>query len=113
MKSTRRLLWALVLLSTIVTATLTLGAGRALADEEFELNAGSGEITLVVKGHWHVNPDYPWKATVADKVFDKSKFTFTETSAKVVGLPNGTVHLKGAVCSGDQCKPFVKDVVVH
>ena len=113
MHRTRRLLTGLALLSTIVTTVMAVGGRIARADDEFDLSAGSGEVTLVVKGHWHVNADYPWKATVADRVFDKSKFSFTETSAKISGLPSGVVHLKGAVCAGDQCKPFVKDVSVR
>jgi|CZKU01.1.fsa_nt_gi hypothetical protein len=110
---TRRIVTGLAVLSTIAATIVTVGARVARADDAFELTSGSGELTLVVKGHWHVNADYPWKASVADKVFDRSKFEFTETSAKISGLPSGTVHLKGAVCADGQCKPFVKDVAVR
>ncbi len=92
---------------------MALSGGMARADDEFDVAIGAGEITVVAKGNWHVNADYPWKASIADKVFDKGKFSFTEKSAKVSGLPSGTVHLKGAVCADGQCKPFVRDVMVR
>jgi hypothetical protein len=85
----------------------------ASADEQFDVTAAKGEVTVTAKGHWHVNKDYPWKATVGDKVFDKSKFNFTETSAKISGVPAGKAQLKGAVCDGPQCMPFSKEVTIQ
>jgi hypothetical protein len=85
----------------------------ALAAGEYDVKAGKGEITISAKGDWHVNKDYPWKATAGSTTFDKSKFSLDEKSAKVSGLPAGKVHLKGAVCHGtDQCMPFETDVEV-
>ena len=89
------------------------GVGLAWADDPFEIATGKGEITVTTKGHWHVNKDYPWKVVVGDKTLDKSKFSLSETSAKVSGVPQGTVKLKGAVCEGTQCVPFAKDVTVQ
>jgi hypothetical protein len=104
----------MVLVGTgLLAAWMAIAGGVAHADEEFDVSAAAGEITLIAKGRWHVNADYPWKATIDDKVFDKAKFALTEKSAKVSGLPSGTVHLKGAVCADGQCKPFVRDVAVH
>ena len=90
-----------------------LHVGLAWADDQFDISAGKGEITLTTKGHWHVNKDYPWKVVVGDKTLDKSKFALTETSAKVSGIPQGTAKLKGAVCEGTQCLPFAKDITVQ
>ena len=85
----------------------------ALAAGEYEVKAGKGEVTVVPKGEWHVNKDYPWKATAGSATFDKSKFSLDEKSAKVTGLPAGKVHVKGAVCQGaSQCMPFETDVEV-
>lgn len=84
----------------------------AFAAGEFDVTGAKGEVAVVTKGEWHVNKDYPWKATMGDKSFDKSKFTFTEKTAKVSGVPAGVVHVKGAVCAKDTCMPFTKDVTV-
>lgn len=96
-------------------ATVMTGAGvrPALAEEQFDVVVGKGEITVVAKGHWHVNKDYPWRVMVGDKMIDKSKFALAETTAKVTGVPPGTVRLKGAVCEGNQCMPFTKEVAVE
>ena len=95
--------------ATLASAT----AGLALADGEFELAVAKDEVTVVTKGHWHVNKDYPWKVVVGDATFDRSKFVFTETSAKLSGVPRGAGKLKGAVCDGPQCMPFVKEITIR
>jgi hypothetical protein len=100
---------AVVVLSAITTV---LVAGLAAADEQFDIKAEQGEITIVTKGHWHVNKDYSWKVTIGDKVLDKTKFSLTDASAKVSGVPHGTGKVKGAVCNGDQCLPFTREVTV-
>lgn len=102
----------------IVSAVLALAATASLAqlaaaEEEFDLTVANGEIALVTKGHWHVNKDYPWKVDAGGTTFDKSKFLFTETSAKLTGVPHGTAKLKGAVCNGPQCMPFSKEINVQ
>ena len=102
---------------SITSALACLVAGLfvqvAAADEQFDVTAGKGELSVTAKGHWHVNKDYPWKVVSGDKTFDKSKFSFTETSAKLSGLPSGKAQLKGAVCDGPQCMPFSKDVTIN
>ena len=100
----------LVFLSAAVVAVTT---ALAAADEQFELAVAKDEVTVVTKGHWHVNQDYPWKVVVGDVTIDKSKFVFTERSAKLSGVPHGTGKLKGAVCDGPQCMPFVKEITVR
>jgi len=101
-------------LSIIVAlAAAALTAQLAAAEEEFDLTVTNGEIALVTKGHWHVNKDYPWKVDAGGTTFDKSKFLFTETSAKLSGVPHGTAKLKGAVCNGPQCMPFSKEISVQ
>jgi hypothetical protein len=100
-------------LAALVVTAVGLPLRSARAEEQFDLVAGKGEITVVAKGHWHVNKDYPWRVVIGDKTLDKSHFALTETSAKITGVPAGTVKLKGAVCEGAQCMPFVKDVAVQ
>jgi hypothetical protein len=85
----------------------------AMADDEFDVNVNGGQIVVVSKGGWHINKNYPWKLTVGDTKVDKSKFSFTETSATLAGAPKGQAHLKGGVCSGDKCKNFEKVVSVQ
>ncbi len=100
-------------ISYLLGALIALSAHSALADDEFDVTLNKGEIVVVTKGHWHVNKDYPWKAVAGEATFDQSKFLFTETSAKLTGLPHGTVRLKGAVCDGPQCMPFARDLSVQ
>ena len=100
-------------LSSLGTA-LALTTGIALAAGEYEVKAAKGEVTVVPKGAFHVNLEYPWKVTAGGKTFDKSKFALTKESAKITGLPAGPAHLKGAVCEGtDKCVPFEADVTVN
>ncbi len=94
-----------------------LTAGVALAgSDQFDVVAGKGEVVVTTKNHYHVNKDYPWKATVGGVTFDKSKFSLSETVAKVTGIPAGTVQLKGAVCIAEgtdsKCVPFTKEIVI-
>ena len=107
--------------STALAALVALAAfstpGTARAEEEFDVSAAGGKVSVHAKGNWHINTDYPWKLTLlhADKdgknlVLDKSKFTLSEKDAVVSGAAKGSAQLKGAICSGDTCKPFSKDL---
>ncbi len=79
-------------------------AGNALADTEFTATAGKGSIEVKGNGGWHINKEAPWKATVGTTVLGKDKWTLTEASAKVSGVPAGDAKIKVYVCNGDQCK---------
>ncbi len=105
----KKLLGAISVLG--IAAAMTLSA-VALADDPFDLKISPGKVEIDTKSGWHINKDYPWKLTAGDLKLDKSKFTLTETSAVVSGAPKGTAKLKGAVCSGEKCQPFEKDVTV-
>jgi hypothetical protein len=100
---------------TLAVALLAL-TGLSIAGEEpqYEVKGGKGTIEVSTKGKWHVNKEFPWNVKSDGKVVaDKSKVSFAEQSAKISGLPAGTLHLKGAVCLGtEQCVPFEKDVKV-
>ena len=102
-----------IVLASLSAALVVATAALALADNEFDLAVGKDDVTVVTKGHWHVNQDYPWKVVIGDSTLDKSKFVFTETTAKVSGVPHGTGKLKGAVCDGPQCMPFVKEITIR
>jgi hypothetical protein len=86
---------ALVALST---------ATDARADAEFTATAGKGSIEVKGNGHWHINKEAPWKATVGSTTLGKDKWTLSDGSAKVSGVPAGDAKVKVYVCNGDQCK---------
>lgn len=76
----------------------------ARADTEFTATGGKGSIEVKGNGSWHINKEAPWKATVGGTVLAKDKWTLTEGSAKVSGVPAGDAKVKVYVCNGDQCK---------
>jgi hypothetical protein len=61
-------------------------------------------IEVKGNGHWHINKDAPWKATVGTTTLAKDKWTLTDGAAKVSGVPAGDAKVKVYVCNGDQCK---------
>ena len=79
-------------------------ATDARADEEFTATAGKGSIEVKGNGHWHINKEAPWKATVGTTTLAKDKWTLSDGSAKVSGVPAGDAKVKVYVCNGDQCK---------
>src|SRR3954451_20438989 len=93
---------ALVALST---------ATDARADAEFTATGGKGSIEVKGNGHWHINKDAPWKATVGSTTLAKDKWALSDGSAKVSGVPAGDAKVKVYVCNGDQCKNA--EVTVH
>jgi hypothetical protein len=95
-----------------VLCTAIFGSS-AYADDEFDVKVSGGQIVVMSKGGWHINKNYPWKLTAGETKLDKSKFSFTETSATLAGAPKGSAKLKGGVCSGDKCKNFEADVNVQ
>jgi hypothetical protein len=99
---------------SFLVAVATLAPTRtAQAEEEFDVSVVAGKVSVVTKGPWHINKDYPWKVVAGDAKIDKSKFALEEKSASVGGVPKGPAKLKGAVCSGATCKPFEKDVTIQ
>jgi hypothetical protein len=102
-----------IALSFMVAMATLAPARTARAEEEFDVNVVAGKVTVVTKGPWHINKEYPWKVVAGDAKLDKSKFALDEKSASVAGVPKGQVKLKGAVCSGATCKPFEKDLTVQ
>jgi hypothetical protein len=99
---------------SFMVALATLAPTRsARAEEQFDVSVAGGKVSIVTKGNWHINKDYPWKITAGDAKLDKSKFALDEHSASVGGVPKGKATLKGAVCSGATCMPFTKEVSVQ
>ncbi len=88
---------------------LLVAVGASAGGENYSVAGGGGKVTVTSKAPWHVNKDFPWKAKCGGTVLDKSKFSFTETSAAVSG-GTGSCELKGALCSGDKCEPFTTTV---
>jgi hypothetical protein len=107
----RRLaLWSAVALTSVSTSLVY--AKDDHDKEEFEVHVSKGEVTVVAKGDWHINKEFPWKLTVGDTKLDKTKFKLTEKDATVSDAPAGTGKLKGAVCSHDSCHTLEREVVI-
>lgn len=89
----------------MAAACVALSAATdAFADAEFTATGGKGSVEVKPTGPWHINTAAPWKATSGGTTLAKDKFTLSETSAKVSGLPAGDATVKVYVCNGDQCK---------
>jgi hypothetical protein len=99
-------------LAGLLALTAVALSTDARADDEFDVSVAGGKVLVTAKGAWHINKDYPWKLTVGDAKLDKSKFEISEKTASVAGAPKGSGKLKGAVCSGDKCKNFEKEVSI-
>jgi hypothetical protein len=103
-------LWTGAALAAIaVTSTWTTSAR---ADDDVEVKVSKGQVTVVAKGDWHINPEYPWKLVVGDAKLDKSKFNLSEKMAIVRGAPAGIGTIRGAVCAAGTCRSLVKEVVI-
>jgi hypothetical protein len=104
-------------LGSLVTAALAMvaltAATDARADGEFTASGGNGTIEVKGTGHWHINTQGPWKATVNGQTFAKDKWQLTEASAKVSGVPAGEATVKVYVCSGETCKAAEVKVKVN
>lgn len=108
-----RSMFAKVALAAAVTLATLAPTRDARAEEEFNVSVAAGKVTVAPKGEWHINLEYPWTLTVGGQKMDKSKWTLSEKSASVAGAPKGEGEIKGAVCSGPQCKPFKAKVTVQ
>ena len=95
-------LGSLVAMAAALVALST--ATDARADAEFTATAGKGTIEVKGNGHWHINKEAPWKATVGTTTLAKDKWALSDGSAKVTGVPAGDAKVKVYVCNGDQCK---------
>lgn len=99
-------------LSTLLA--LATVAFPAMADDNFNLSQGKGQVTVTPKTGWHINLDYSWSVKKgADKVKTKDDFKLDKATATVTGIPAGSYTLKGAVCSENNCAPFAKDITVQ
>ncbi len=95
-------LGSLVAMAAALVALST--ATDARADAEFTATGGKGSIEVKGNGHWHINKEAPWKVTSGTTVLAKDKWTLSDGSATVSGVPAGTATVKVYVCNGDQCK---------
>jgi hypothetical protein len=95
-------LGSLVAMAAALVALST--ATDARADAEFTATGGKGSIEVKGNGHWHINKEAPWKATVGGTTLAKDKWALSDGSAKVSGVPAGDAKVKVYVCNGDQCK---------
>ena len=106
----RLALWSAVALVTVSTSLVH--AKDEHDSDEFEVRVSKGQVTVVAKGEWHINQDFPWKLTVGETKLDKTKFKLTEKDATVSNAPAGAGKLKGAVCSHDSCHTLEREVTI-
>jgi hypothetical protein len=106
----RLVLWSAVALMSVSTSLVH--AKDEHDSEEFEVRVSKGQVTVVAKGDWHINQEFPWKLTVGDTKLDKTKFKLTEKDATVSNAPAGAGKLKGAVCSHDSCHTLEREVTI-
>jgi len=111
-----RILGLSALVSYASFAALTSLAAPAFAEEHeaehFSVKAEHGEIEVTPAKGWHINKEYSWAIKQGDtKVKAKDDFKLEER-AKVTGVPAGEYLLKGAVCSENNCAPFVTKITV-
>jgi hypothetical protein len=107
-----RLLRTFAVLTALALSTLCTLQARA-DDDDFDVAVASGQVTVTAHSGWHISKDYPWRLVAGDLKLDKSKFTLAETTATVSGAPQGKATLKGAICSGDRCHNFQKDLTIQ
>jgi hypothetical protein len=107
-----RLLIGLSALVAVATSSPRAHAKDEHDSDEFEVRVSRGQVTVVAKGEWHINREFPWKLTVGDTKLDKTKFTLTEKDATVTNAPAGAGKVKGAVCSHDACHTLERDVTI-
>lgn len=100
------------LAASLAAAALFALSVTALADETHDIVVAPKGMSLSTKAGWHVNKEYPWKLVSGDKKLDKTHFSFTETTASIADAPPGRAKIKGAVCSGDQCRTFEEEIVI-
>ncbi|HEX4337642.1 MAG TPA: hypothetical protein VH062_17130 [Polyangiaceae bacterium] len=96
-------------LFTLVGFAALAASSVAHADEDFDVKLAPGKVTIVAKGKWHINKDYPWALVVGEKKV--TDFKLEEKSA-VVDAPKGAAHVKGGICNGDQCRMLKVEVDV-
>jgi hypothetical protein len=96
-----------------IAALVTFGS-TARADDNYDVNVASGQVTVTAHSGWHINKDYSWAVKKGtDKVKSKADFNLAQTTATVSGVAKGTYTLKGAVCSESNCAPFTKEITVN
>jgi hypothetical protein len=100
-------------LGSLLAVAVVVLASQARAEDEFDVSVSSGTIEVKAKGAWHVNKEGPWKVKAGSTTLDKSKFTLSETSAKVTGVPAGQATVSIYVCNGPSCKNATKTVTVN
>jgi predicted membrane-bound mannosyltransferase len=100
-------------LGLVVAVAAVFTARDARAEQEFDVAVAGGKVTVTAKGGWHINLEYPWKLQQDGKtVAAKDKFSLNKETAVLSNAPHGAAKLKGAVCSGDKCKTFEKDLTL-
>ena len=104
-------LGSLVAMAAALVALST--ATDARADAEFTAKGGKGSIEVKGNGHWHINKEAPWKATVGTTTLAKDKWALSDGAATVSGVPAGEAKVKVYVCNGDQCKNAEVTVTVQ
>ncbi|HEX3595858.1 MAG TPA: hypothetical protein VHU80_12185 [Polyangiaceae bacterium] len=88
-------------LFTLIGFATLVASSAARADEDYDVKVTPGKVTIVAKGKWHINKDYPWALVVGEKKV--TTFALEEKTA-TVDAPKGAANVKGGICNGDQCR---------
>src|SRR4029079_1635241 len=86
--------WCVSLVAMAAALVALSTATDARADAEFTATGGTGSIEVKGNGHWHINKEAPWKATVGSTTLGKDKWALSDASAKVTGVPAGDAKVK-------------------
>jgi hypothetical protein len=92
-------------LVTLIGFAALVSSSAARADEDFDVKVAPGKVTILAKGKWHINKDYPWSLVAGEKKIGPTNFKLEEKTA-AVEAPKGAANLKGGICNGDQCRMF-------
>jgi hypothetical protein len=99
-------------LATIFAVSALCASSAGAEDEQFDVSVSVGQVTLKTHSGWHISKEYPWRLVAGDAGIDKTRFALEETTATVRGAPPGPATLKGAICSGDKCRSFQKELTI-
>jgi len=92
--------------ASIITILMSLPTGAGDVPATFQLSPR--RVAVVPVGGWHVNEDYPWRASLEDCTVS-FRLKWNEAIAEP---PPGEVVVVGGLCSATACISFKKKLTV-
>lgn len=99
--------------AAVAVIALSSSTGASADSTHYTATAGKGSIEVTGKDGYHINVQAPWAAIAGSTTLGKDKWTLSEHSAKITGVPAGDVKVKLYVCSGDKCENATATVKVQ